>query len=63
MEEKNVISVSDLGVKFHLSEQKVDNLKEYVIRILKRQMRYKEFWALKEVSFSVKRGERVAILG
>lgn len=63
MEEKNVISVQDLGVKFHLSEQKVDNLKEYVIRILKRQMRYKEFWALREVSFSVKKGERVAILG
>jgi ABC-2 type transport system ATP-binding protein len=63
MEEKNVISVQDLGVKFHLSEQKVDNLKEYVIRIIKRQMRYKEFWALREVSFSVKKGERVAILG
>lgn len=63
MEEKNVISVRDLGVKFHLSEQKVDNLKEYVIRMIKRQMRYKEFWALREVSFSVKKGERVAILG
>ncbi len=63
MEEKNVISVNDLGVKFHLSEQKVDNLKEYVIRIVKRQMRYKEFWALRNVSFDVKRGERIAILG
>lgn len=63
MEEGKAISVQDLGVKFHLSEQKVDNLKEYIIRILKHQMRYKEFWALKEVSFEVKRGERVAILG
>lgn len=63
MEERKAISVQNLGVKFHLSEQKVDNLKEYMIRILKRQMRYKEFWALKEVSFEVKRGERVAILG
>ncbi|MBR2407538.1 MAG: ABC transporter ATP-binding protein [Lachnospiraceae bacterium] len=63
MEEKNVVSVKDLGVKFHLSEQKVDNLKEYVIRIVKRQMRYKEFWALRNVSFDVKKGERVAILG
>lgn len=63
MEEKKAVSVQNLGVKFHLSEQKVDNLKEYMIRILKRQMRYKEFWALKEVSFEVKRGERVAILG
>ncbi len=63
MEEKAIVSVDNLGVKFHLSEQKVDNLKEYVIRILKRQMRYKEFWALREVSFKIKKGERVAILG
>lgn len=63
MEEKTMVSVEQVGVKFHLSEQKVDNLKEYIIRILKRQMRYKEFWALKDVSFTIKRGERVAILG
>ncbi len=63
MEEKSIVSVENLGVKFHLSEQKVDNLKEYVIRILKRQMRYKEFWALRDVSFDIKKGERVAILG
>lgn len=63
MEEKNIVSVENLGVKFHLSEQKVDNLKEYVIRILKRQMRYKEFWALRDVSFDIKKGERVALLG
>lgn len=63
MEVRNAVSVQGLGVKFHLSEQKVDNLKEYIIRILKRQMRYKEFWALRDVSFEVKQGERVAILG
>lgn len=63
MEEKYAVSVSDLGVKFHLSEQKVDNLKEYVIRMLKHEMRYKEFWALRNISFQIKKGERVAILG
>ncbi len=63
MEDKTMVSVEQVGVKFHLSEQKVDNLKEYIIRILKRQMRYKEFWALKDVSFDIKKGERVAILG
>jgi len=63
MEENKVVSVEHLGVKFHLSEQKVDNLKEYIIRMVKRQMRYKEFWALRDVSFDIKKGERVAILG
>lgn len=63
MDEKSAVKVENLGVKFHLSEQKVDNLKEYIIRILKHQMRYKEFWALREVSFDIKKGERVAILG
>ncbi len=63
MSKKEIVSVDGLGVKFHLSEQKVDNLKEYIIRILKRQMRYKEFWALRNVSFSIQKGERVAILG
>lgn len=63
MDEKTMVSVEQVGVKFHLSEQKVDNLKEYIIRIVKRQMRYKEFWALKNVSFDIKKGERVALLG
>ena len=63
MEEKNIVSVENLGVKFHLSEQKVDNLKEYIIRILKRQMRYKEFWALKDINFELRQGERLGILG
>lgn len=63
MNEENAVTVQNLGVKFHLSEQKVDNLKEYVIRMIKHQMRYKEFWALRDVSFSIKKGERVAILG
>lgn len=61
--EDTVLEVKDVSVRFNLSEQKVDNLKEYLIKTLKREMRYKEFWALQNVSFQVKQGERVAILG
>lgn len=58
-----VLNVNEVSVRFNLSEQKVDNLKEYLIKIVKREMHYKEFWALQDVSFQIERGERVAILG
>ena len=50
-------------MKFNLSEIKVDNLKEYIIKIIKREMRYQEFWALNDVSFELKKGDRLGILG
>lgn len=58
-----VITVEGLGVRFNLTEQKVDNLKEYFIRMVKRRLRYHEFWALKDVTFHVRKGWRVGILG
>lgn len=61
--EETVLSVNDVSIRFNLSEQKVDNLKEYLIKLLKRELHYKEFWALQEVSFEVKAGERLAVLG
>ncbi len=60
---KVVIKVDHVGMKFNLSQEKVDNLKEYVIKFLKREMKYNEFWALKDVSFEVEEGDRVGILG
>ena len=60
---KKVIVCDNLGVRFNMTEQKVDNLKEYLIRLVKRQLRYKEFWALKGVTFHIRKGERVGILG
>jgi ABC-2 type transport system ATP-binding protein len=60
---KTVINVDHLGVRFQMSSEKVDNLKEYVIKLINRQINYKEFWALKDVSFTVQQGDRVGILG
>lgn len=60
---ENVIELKDVGIKFNLSKEKVDSLKEYVIKFLKKELMYDEFWALKNISFSVKKGERLGILG
>jgi ABC-2 type transport system ATP-binding protein len=60
---KTVINVKDVGMEFNLSQEKVDNIKEYVIKLLKRELLFQEFWALKNVSFEVKKGDRVGIVG
>ncbi len=60
---KTVIDIDHVGVKFLMSSEKVDNLKEFVIKKINRQIRYKTFWALKDVTFSVQKGERWGILG
>lgn len=60
---KVVLRADHVGMRFNLSAEKVDNLKEYVIKLIKRELKFQEFWALKDVSFQVEKGERVGILG
>ena len=57
------IRVSNVSMMFHNPTEKVDNLKEYMIRVLKRKMNYTEFWALRDISFEVRPGERLGVLG
>jgi ABC-2 type transport system ATP-binding protein len=48
---------------FHMHKEKIDNLKEYVIRLARRKVGYTEFWALRDISFEVRPGERLGVLG
>ena len=58
------LRVNDVSICFNLSKEKVDNFKELFIKKLKgEKLRFKEFWALKDVSFELKKGERLGILG
>jgi ABC-type polysaccharide/polyol phosphate transport system ATPase subunit len=58
-----VINVENVGMQYNLNREKVDNLKEFVIKFLKRQLKYKKFWAVKGVSFQVEKGEKFGIVG
>ncbi len=60
---KTVIDVSHVTMTYRLTTVKVDSLKEYVIRKIKRQIEYKEFNALNDVTFEIKQGERIGIVG
>lgn len=63
MEQDVAISVQNVSMAFNLNKEKVDNLKEYIIKFIKRDLEYKKFYALKNISFEVKKGEHLAILG
>lgn len=63
MEENIALEVKDVGMKFRLSTEKVDSLKDYLIGRLKKQIQFQEFWALKDISFQLEKGDRLGILG
>ncbi len=60
---ETVISVQHVSMKFNLMEEKVDSLKEYIVRLIKEKLLYNEFIALKDVSFEVKKGDILGIVG
>lgn len=59
----NIIEVSNVSMMFNKSSEKVDNIKEYIVKLVKRNLRFEEFWALKNISFKVEKGESLGIVG
>lgn len=60
---ETVITVDNVGMEFNLSQEKVDNLKEYFIKLLKKDLRFQSFWALRNVSLEIEKGDRVGLVG
>ena len=63
MDRDTIIKVDHVSMQFNLSSEKVDSIKEYFIKRLKNNLKYDEFWALRDINFEVKRGESVALIG
>ena len=57
------MKIENVSMKFNLSSEKVDNIKEYVINMIKKELMFQEFWALRDISFEVQKGDRVGIMG
>lgn len=58
-----MISVKDASMMFNMSSERIDNIKEYLIRMMKKQLMFEEFWALKHISFEVEKGDSMGIVG
>ena len=58
-----MVRVDDASMMFNMSSDRIDNIKEYVIRLAKRQLNFQEFWALKHISFVLEKGDSLGIVG
>lgn len=63
MDNQYAVEVDNVSMRFNMSSEKFDSLKEYFIRLFQRRLFYEEFWALQEVSIKVKRGGMFGLIG
>ena len=63
MSEKYVIDVDKVTIRFNMATEKVDNLKEYFVRLVTKQLMFQEFLALQDVDLKVKKGEAWGLIG
>ena len=57
------VKVDHATVRFNMATERIDNLKEYFVRLIQGRLMFQEFLALKDVSFEVKKGESWGIIG
>lgn len=57
------VEINDVSMRFNLGRENITSLKEYMIRLLKKDITRDEFYALKNVTFNIERGDSFAIMG
>lgn len=63
MIDNTVIRLDHVTMKYNLSKDRVDSLKEYIIKLMKRQLFYDEFLAVKDISIEISKGEIFGLVG
>ncbi len=59
----NILEVDNVSIRYITGDFKDIGLKEYVIRKLRKDYQVKEFWADKDITFSLERGDMLGIIG
>ena len=63
MEQDYVVDIENLTIRFNLASEKISDLKEYFIKLIRRELMFQEFLALQDVDLNVKRGESWGLIG
>lgn len=58
-----LLDVCHVGMKFKLPTERIDNIKEFCIKLVKGQLHYQNFVALKDITFQVRRGQSIGLIG
>ena len=58
-----MIHVENVSVRYLMTYDRVKSIKEYLVQLVKGKIKYEEFWALKNVSFHVEKGDVVGLIG
>jgi len=59
----NAIIVDNISKRFKIPHEKKITLFQNIVGVIKRQFDYEEFWALRDVTFEIKKGETFGIIG
>lgn len=63
MEEQVMVSVKNVNMVFNLASEHLTTLKEFVVKIAKREYLVQKFYALRDINLEIKKGEAVALIG
>lgn len=56
MEEDYIVDIENLTIRFNLASEKISDLKEYFIKLVRRQLMFQEFLALQDINLKVNAG-------
>ncbi len=58
-----MIQANNVSMRYRMTTDRISGLKEYLVQLVKGKIKYKDFWALNDVSFDVEKGEVLGIIG
>ena len=63
MSNENAVELRNVEMHFNMSKEKLESLKEYFLKLIKRELHYEDFIAVNDVSFDIKKGDVFGIVG